>query len=469
MSWHFSQALVEEYLEASCSDIELSVQSRTTLTHGMFWLPGKTTDVCPRSRSGMTYAPLTDTHGGVLLTLFREAFRARTFPQLAKEPGSRESGQGFGKKWHELSVKYDPDTSGWKTLHCLFPEDLEPSSVILPKWGMIADGALWERTMPGHLTSVTESGFWQTPTVSAAEHPGQVLWKEGQQLRLPQQVNNPHLWPTPRSCSAMSATITPESAWAENRFPNLETVVGQRLWPTPRASDGSHGGPNQRDSSGRPGLSGAVHLWPTPCATDHSERRPPENIHITSTGLPKHIGKNGEKSQMRLSQAVKMNSGGSLNPTWVEWLMNFPIGWTDTGKDCLYEFEFWKEASTTNVPGDSLRKVWFNEEAGAPPQRPEPNKQQFGQRGSAMQSMPRQRAFKGKETNAMPDLQCGILSKQHKAIQAVEAVRESRMFEGTRTPLCRIAVGINARVDRLRCIGNAQVPAVVKLAWETLR
>jgi hypothetical protein len=26
-----------------------------------------------------------------------------------------------------------------------------------------------------------------------------------------------------------------------------------------------------------------------------------------------------------------------------------------------------------------------------------------------------------------------------------------------------------ARVDRLRCIGNGQVPAVVKLAWETLR
>jgi hypothetical protein len=21
--------------------------------------------------------------------------------------------------------------------------------------------------------------------------------------------------------------------------------------------------------------------------------------------------------------------GGSLNPTWVEWLMGFPIGWTD--------------------------------------------------------------------------------------------------------------------------------------------
>jgi len=32
----------------------------------------------------------------------------------------------------------------------------------------------------------------------------------------------------------------------------------------------------------------------------------------------------------------------------------------------------------------------------------------------------------------------------------------------------RVAHGVAARVDRLRCIGNGQVPAVVKLAWETL-
>jgi DNA (cytosine-5)-methyltransferase 1 len=31
----------------------------------------------------------------------------------------------------------------------------------------------------------------------------------------------------------------------------------------------------------------------------------------------------------------------------------------------------------------------------------------------------------------------------------------------------RVAHGVAARVDRLRCIGNGQVPAVVRLAWET--
>lgn len=32
----------------------------------------------------------------------------------------------------------------------------------------------------------------------------------------------------------------------------------------------------------------------------------------------------------------------------------------------------------------------------------------------------------------------------------------------------RVAHGVAARVDRLRCIGNGQVPAVAQLAWETL-
>jgi DNA (cytosine-5)-methyltransferase 1 len=35
-------------------------------------------------------------------------------------------------------------------------------------------------------------------------------------------------------------------------------------------------------------------------------------------------------------------------------------------------------------------------------------------------------------------------------------------------PLDRVANGVAARVDRLRCLGNGQVPAVVRLAWNTL-
>jgi len=65
---------------------------------------------------------------------------------------------------------------------------------------------------------------------------------------------------------------------------NIQTAV--KMWPTPRSSDGEHGGPNQRDSRGNYALPGAVH-----------------------------------HSQSELA--------GQLNPEWVEVLMNFPPGWTE--------------------------------------------------------------------------------------------------------------------------------------------
>jgi hypothetical protein len=33
----------------------------------------------------------------------------------------------------------------------------------------------------------------------------------------------------------------------------------------------------------------------------------------------------------------------------------------------------------------------------------------------------------------------------------------------------RVANGVANRVDRLRCVGNGQVPAVVRIAWEILQ
>jgi hypothetical protein len=40
--------------------------------------------------------------------------------------------------------------------------------------------------------------------------------------------------------------------------------------------------------------------------------------------------KNGrDRSSDRLDHAVMASDGGHLNPQWVEWLMGFPIGWTD--------------------------------------------------------------------------------------------------------------------------------------------
>ena len=82
---------------------------------------------------------------------------------------------------------------------------------------------------------------------------------------------------------------------------------GSGLWPTARATDHKtprgKTGNRTREASHRAGwtLSEAVTFWPTPTANRWS-------------GLQSH-GKN-----LIL---------GKLNPQWVEWLMGYPLGWTD--------------------------------------------------------------------------------------------------------------------------------------------
>jgi hypothetical protein len=70
--------------------------------------------------------------------------------------------------------------------------------------------------------------YWQMPTVSCAEHPGQVKHKPGQQLRLTQQVNNPKYWPTPTAHNAKETNAPSES---ERNTPTLAAQVGGQLNP----------------------------------------------------------------------------------------------------------------------------------------------------------------------------------------------------------------------------------------------
>lgn len=60
-------------------------------------------------------------------------------------------------------------------------------------------------------------------------------------------------------------------------------------------------------------------FWPTPTAHLHKEG-----------GYPAEYTRNTPTLTAEATQSEgKPHSSGSLNPTWVEWLMGFPIGWTD--------------------------------------------------------------------------------------------------------------------------------------------
>jgi hypothetical protein len=112
-------------------------------------------------------------------------------------------------------------------------------------------------------------------------------------------------WPTPTSRDYRSERSTAEYADKRNAETRGKTLPWAVLWPTPTAVDGRRGtGTYRPQDTGIP-LPQAVAMERIPTPT--ANRR---------DGLQSH--------------GVNVVSG-SLNPTWVEWLMGFPLGWTDCG------------------------------------------------------------------------------------------------------------------------------------------
>lgn len=181
MSYIFSRALVEAYLAASCSDSAPSAPSSSNPIPQAYCSPDKMTAYSRLSRFGMTYAPLTGDHGAALLTWYLEASRARTSARREKELASTAPGLASGGKCTELSMRYDQESSSWKTHLCLLEEDLPESSVTLPKSGMMRNGLCWERTTWEPHTSVNASGYLHMmPTPRATMGAHGLCWKRAE-------------------------------------------------------------------------------------------------------------------------------------------------------------------------------------------------------------------------------------------------------------------------------------------------
>ncbi len=169
MSWHFSQALVEEYSEASSWDGEQSVPSKSTTTAGESSCNDNVTEYLGPSLSGTMFDPLMGDLGEGLLTWFRAGFRARISLSESKGPrGLQENDRDSGKKWHESLAKYDPDSCSWKTLPLSRQEGLTEFSETWPASGTMLNGHVWECATSEVITTGSGSGFWPTPLASDA-------------------------------------------------------------------------------------------------------------------------------------------------------------------------------------------------------------------------------------------------------------------------------------------------------------
>jgi hypothetical protein len=302
MSWLFSQALVEEYSVDTSSDGEPSALLNGNPTQQAYCAPDKMTVFSRLSRFGMTFKPLTVSRGEELLTLYLAAFPAKTSAQLEKEQALTESAAECGEKWHASFTKYSPDLRLWKTHQCSLLGDLEPFLETWPQWGLMRNGECWEQQTLAQTTRGT--GFGLLPTPLASNTKANHLRSNGR---------------PPRS-----------------------------YWATPAASDGQRAGTITDKMTGQslPQMVNTPAKWPMPCATDYkgsgqtgqlrdrldyaAERGATKsNNYATPQARDFRSGSTDWWDNPDRSRNLNDQIGGKLNPTWVEWLMGWPLGWTD--------------------------------------------------------------------------------------------------------------------------------------------
>jgi hypothetical protein len=230
----------------------------------------------------------------------------------AAEPTS----DGSGPSLHAPFAMYDRGSSSWRTVQGSLaltettpgggsPHSSRTSLVIWPRSGTTRSGTAYQRRPLVPLTDAIVSGSW-LPTPAASEGGYNQSDSPGAAVRPSLTTMARHgLWPTPKGSDAKTGMA---SRGDHPRRRNLNDAAAR--WPTPTAKDA--------DSSGGIGdyrglsLTEAARRWPTPLARDARSYR-------GALRMPNSQG----------SDPLVVQVGGRLNPTWVEWLMGAPLGWTD--------------------------------------------------------------------------------------------------------------------------------------------
>ena len=279
MSWHFSQALVEAYSAANSSGGRPSALLSGKPTPQAYLSPDRMRAFSRISRFGMTCEPLTDDLGAAVLTWCLAASPAKTSAQPVKAQESTESAAECGRTWRESFARWDRASSLWRTPQCSLLAGLDEFSETWPQWGTMRAGECSEQSMPALRTSETEFGLWRSPT---AREPG-VSWER------------------------------------------LETRTGETVGSMCRHYDKHTGRMAQI------GLTQQVkaRMWPTPTAHNAKEQDSASEAKLNTPTLC-HQARGGDKTQPK-----------HLNPVWIEWLMGWPLGWTDLKPLATDKFQSW--------------------------------------------------------------------------------------------------------------------------------
>lgn len=284
MSWLFSRALVAASLGDISLDGKQSARSRKMQGEPEFWLLGKTTDFFHPSRFGRTWRPLTASLGAALLMWCQaeapvkgSALRAVGSDWMTQEANS-------SSRCCALPMAYDLDLCSWRTLQSSGERVLPWSSVNLPISGMLVGGMCFRLPEWARSTSGNDSSCLPTLQKSDA---------------------------TRGDCPSQR----------RRRSPGLVTLSGQGLLPTLTKHDRSPAGKGCRERGGGRGCLASMardgQLMPTLCKRDYRAPNSPDGMSRRARAM-KNCGK-------QLPNFL----GGPLHPTWCEWFMGFPEGWSE--------------------------------------------------------------------------------------------------------------------------------------------
>ena len=188
---------------------------------------------------------------------------------------------GFTAKSCALLGQYDPATCSWKTSQQSFLCS-ELWSVTWPRWGMTVAGCAYEHRQSVRRIIGIGGGAWPTPVANDDNK-------------------------TPEAHMRMKARMKGGPRYKPTSLNVMVKGIERGLWPTPRANDAEKRGQIANDP--RNGLPAAAQHWPTPTRHNAKEGAHPAEA-TRNTPTLAHV------------------AGGKLNPTWVEWLMAWPLAWT---------------------------------------------------------------------------------------------------------------------------------------------